>query len=719
MLRAFTCFWITLLATQPAVGAAEAEAEIHGRVEGGGGIAVEHARVTAVAGGVGVFSDSHGRFRLNGCELPCSLVVTHPRFHALELAVERPEPAGLRIVLTAKQQVFEHVDVTASHSIGDVFAPASVASTVVRTEDKVAAPATLTELVEGVAGVAENGQGGIFQVFSIRGVSRHRVLTLVAGVPIFGERRAGVSASFLDPTLMGSVDVLRGPASTYYGSGALGGVVQVFPRVYEGLDLEAGYDSVGDSHYQRIGWGSRSATGRWSLGVAHRTSDNGEAVDGSELNSHFTQVSASLTRSWSAAGLDWEVQAIPAYGHDIGKANSDFPERTTNYPRETHLLLRFGVGSRGDDASKEPWRIGAFIHPNDLVTVDLRQGRRVAEVENEAFDFGVSWQREWSRSDRGSLSGSYGLDVTGRRGVDARERQVDPRDGSVSELSTLDRGAQDEAAAYGTVRWGWGDASLQAGSRLTWQRQKNGGLPSRDDAAWTAFLGYVRPLGAGVELAANLGTGLRFPNLSERFFTGTTGRGGVIGNADLEPEGSFTADLGVRWYGTETFLSAQVFRQRVDDYIERVEVEDDLLTFVNLTSGTIVGLEVEGFHQLAEPWIFAWSGHLFDGEDSSGSPLADVPANRLQVSLEYRRGAWESRLLVQHRASKNDPGAGEMAIPSAQLVSASLGYRLRSDLAVTLRGRNLLDEAYFNSADDKSPLAPGRSIGLSLSWSGS
>ena len=74
--------------------------------------------------------------------------------------------------------------------------------------------------------------------------------------------------------------------------------------------------------------------------------------------------------------------------------------------------------------------------------------------------------------------------------------------------------------------------------------------------------------------------------------------------------------------------------------------------------------------------------------------------------------------MLQHRASKDDPGSGEKSIPSARLVSASLSYRLASGLVLTVRGRNLLDEEYFNSADRKSPLAAGRSIGLSLSWSG-
>ena len=66
--------------------------------------------------------------------------------------VDGPANGELEITLAAKQEVYEHVDVTASRG-GEAFAPESVASTVIKTEDKAAAPATLAELVEGVAGV--------------------------------------------------------------------------------------------------------------------------------------------------------------------------------------------------------------------------------------------------------------------------------------------------------------------------------------------------------------------------------------------------------------------------------------------------------------------------------------------------------------------------------------------------------------------------------------
>ena len=41
---------------------------------------------------------------------------------------------------------------------------------------------------------------------------------------------------------------------------------------------------------------------------------------------------------------------------------------------------------------------------------------------------------------------------------------------------------------------------------------------------------------------------------------------------------------------------------------------------------------------------------------------------------------------------------------------------MREGLELTLAGRNLLDEEYFNSADRRVALSPGRSLGLSISY---
>ena len=301
--------------------AAETPQALAGRVVTAQGTPIEHAHVEIAlsAAGPKVFTGARGQFSLE-CPLPCTLLVGHPRF--LETAVivtpESLAAGELQVTLQAKQAVFERIDVTAERNRTGVFRAPSVASTEIRPEEKAASPTTLVELVEGVAGVAENGQPGLFQVYSIRGVSRHRVLTFVDGIQVTGERRAGAASSFLDPLLMGQVDVLRGPSSTHYGSGALGGVVQIFPRFFEGLTLSTGWEEFGNETWQMIGWGS-SDDGEstqqdgaladddgWSVGWVRRDADDDVVSDGTRQNTHFTQNSATLVRTWRSAERSWE-----------------------------------------------------------------------------------------------------------------------------------------------------------------------------------------------------------------------------------------------------------------------------------------------------------------------------------------------------------------------------------------------------------------------------
>lgn len=690
-----------LLLTLPALAAAfpALGAEIRGRVETDVGAPVNHARVTDRATGHHVLTDATGAFALK-CALPCVLAVTHPWLDAQEIVVK--QGGELRVALEGGHD--EQIVVTASRGVGDTYAPISLPSTLVHTDDRLDAPASLLELVRQAPGVAENGQGGLFQVLSIRGISRQRVATLISGMPVVSDRRAGASASFIDPLLLEGAEVLRGPSSTYYGSGALGGVVQMFPRRSDGWRLQAGYEGFGDESYLAGDWGN----GGWSVGFSRRSRGNDEAADGIESNSHFTQYSTTISRRWRGGALEYEVLAIAGLGRDIGKSNRDFPQRITDYPQETHTLLKFGI------VSDTSWRLHVFVHPNDLRTEALGVGDMFSVVENEALDAGAAFRRDFDLSSH--FKGRVGLDYFGRYGVEARERGRDLVTGVPFAMQTLD-GNQDDAAVYATFDWNWGSGTLQGGSRLVWHRQEDAATPGRDDNGWIGFLGLTQPLAAGLELVANAGTGLRFPSLSERFFTGTTGRGSVIGNPDLRQEDSLNTDVGLRFSGKRVLVSGSLFRTEIDDYIERFDVATDVQSFVNLTSGTIEGVELDGLWHPSRRWQLAWGATRIEGEeDGSGRPLPDIPAHRGRLGLRFRAERWEASLDYEHRSSKNDPGSGERAIAGADLVSAAVELRLNDSARLRLRARNLLDEVYLNSADEKSAAAAGRSFGIGMVW---
>jgi len=682
--------------------AVPADAEVDGKVTTAAGVPVEGARVE-VTDGPATVTGRRGEFAFPEVDPPALLLVTRPRFDdgVVEVAADHTGP--VTVTLVARQEVFDEITISATRDAAGVFQPVSVAATSVQPDEKPAPPSTLEEVIEGVPGVAENGQGGLFQTYSIRGTAGQRILSLLAGARIVTDRRAGVAFSFVDPLLLGTVDVVRGPSSSYYGSGALGGVVQAFPARFDRIRLAAGYGTSGDESYQAAGWGDET----WNLGVAHRQAEDAETPDGERLFSRFEQWSAVLEGFWEVGDdTELELVVVPSAGRDIGKPNREFPERTTLYPEENHLVASLTARKAGS------YRFNLWAHPNELET-RVTEGDALDTVDNESTDFGANAQ--WELDLPAAFAGRVGLDYFGRRGTQATELSFEPFGELVGRTTTLD-GSEDEAAVYGSLRRQVGQATVEGGARFTYIQQDNVGFETQDDTAWAGFVGATVPLAGGFELAANVGTGLRFPSLSERFFTGTTGRGEVISNVDLDPERSVSVDAGVRYFGERLFVAAYAFRNEIDDYIERISIEPGVRTFVNLTSGTLQGLEANGFFQVLPELRFSWDGQYIDGEDDAGDPLSDVPADRVALQADWRRGRWAVQGRLQHRWEKDDPGSGEQAIPSADVLSAAFSYEIREGFRVSFSGENLLDETYFPSADDQAVPAAERSLGLGVVW---
>ena len=303
------------------------EIGIRGRVLTPSGEAVASARIEIPDRGEIMVADDSGAFYLPDVEPPVTLIVSHPGFFGVNVKLEPSDSGPLRVVLQPRSAFEEEVTVVARLP-GPRIAPIGAASSTLDAQEGSTPAATVGALVQSVPSVAPNGQGGLFETYSIRGISRHRITTSISGIRLTSERRAGVSASFVDPFLLGSVDVVRGPASSYYGSGALGGTIDLSSRQFQDWAIESEYATQGNGYLLAGGWGS----GGWSAGFARRHSGNTRAADGTELNSHFTQYSGLVSKIWEGKNRDYQFLLLPAVGRDIGKSNIDFPERNTNYP---------------------------------------------------------------------------------------------------------------------------------------------------------------------------------------------------------------------------------------------------------------------------------------------------------------------------------------------------------------------------------------------------
>ncbi len=219
-------------------------------------------------------------------------------------------------------------------------------------------------------------------------------------------------------------------------------------------------------------------------------------------------------------------------------------------------------------------------------------------------------------------------------------------------------------------------------------------------------------------LRFNLGTDFRFPSLSESYFFGTTPRGRTIGNPDLNPEFSYQGELAADYQAQYFDLQFQVYRQFVDDYIERIDIGNDTLSYKNLSRAEIYGFEVVIDGHIGDHLEWLLSGQWNKGEDDNGEYLADITPQEWLTEWRYSLGEVGLGAVYRYRVGTDDVASPEQAIEDAHLLSLSALWEINHNWSVSLWGKNLLNEQFLLTKDDKSSFGFGRQIGASISYSG-
>ncbi len=598
--------------------------------------------------------------------------------------------------------VIESISVaTTRHRQGE-----TLVSEYVGIDELATATGSISEALALQPSVSLNGQPGLFQTLNIRGLARQRVQSFLNGMRLTSERRGGVSASFLDPLLLGGVEIIQGPASTYYGSGALAGALQLLLREDASPWLSTGFASDGNERNLAAGAGNAN----YSAGIALRQRDDGKTVKGDTKFDRFDQLSAYYQRQFNLDDYSVDWQLIGSKAKDIGKDNSQFPlQRMVLYPEENHLLSQVKLSGTGD------WAARLSLHYQDLLTRETLESRavnqvnqsRVSEVANRSMDIGLTLEDKWQA---GQLSGQYGFDYFGRRGVNARQD-----DFILSRLlgstQSLDDGKENESALFATANRDFNFASVHLGGRWTYFTQGDSKSEKISQSRGSYFLTVRKPLGDW-NLSLSYGTTSRFASLTERLFIGTTGRGEVVGNLRLLPEDSSELDIGIDYQSERLAFELHRFAMDIDDFIERITFDESTLSYRNLLSGDLSGWQYRVALFLSNPWQLALSGQRVTGSSDSENTLIDIPAARHQVDLSYSAPIWSLNMSLRRRLDKKDFGATERVLQAANIGALSFRIDLSDRWQMQAGIENLFDETYFSSADALSTLAIGREFTL-------
>ncbi len=609
--------------------------------------------------------------------------------------------AGLDADMSARSesQRLDGIEVVAKGTASDL--PDTLSTDLVSWRDTPGAPVDVQDLLVRIPGVGATGQNGAFETFSIRGSGGNGILVLLGGMPITAQRRAGVPISFIEPALLGALSVTRGPSTVHFGPGALGGAISIEPHWFDASELLGSYASAGDERMLVAGHGGEA----FSIGVAQRRAEDSQAADGTPLNTSYRRDSASLL--WQRAFGDFQLDAslLPSRTTDIGKSNSRFPQRDSTYPEDRHTVAGLHLRHLGGF----DLRLGG--HDQSLLTYNQRPGTPDAWAYIESTDYGLTAQHSWQAD---ALALNAGLEYLGRRGVTG----FDARGTLSNRTFSLRDAREDTWSVFGIADWDMHDAlKLEAGLRASrvGQHQAGARSSSRDEAF---NFGAVWRLDGQQQLSANLASGYRFPTLEERYFSGVTAQGEILGNANLGAEHSLGLDLG---YGLKLGawqLQANLWRTDVDDLIQLFEFAPGVNGYTNIGEARLHGFELSLGWQASEALQLNASSAVVRSKNRlTGEPLYGAAPLTYTLDARYAVGPGSLGLLYQHRASMRRPGFEEVERPAVDLLDLDYSLPLGERWSLQLYARNALDANYFATADELSARAPERSIGFNLRWS--
>jgi iron complex outermembrane receptor protein len=555
-------------------------------------------------------------------------------------------------------------------------------------------------------------------------------LILIDGARVTSERRAGPSATFLNPDVIEGIEVARGPGSVAYGSDAFGGVISVRTRTVAPLApfiaRVTATGGLGIPDYRLGAELSKGFAEGGALFAAHtRKADDYDAPDGGVFNSGYGdrgflgRVTYQIGQGLLSAG--WQSD----FGRDIERPRNNSRVVRFFYPTEDSHRLTVSYDVR--DLAGFSRLLFTVFHGSYAQITDQDRfatataGRSIERADVSSKDFQV---RSNAERRYGAARLEMGVDLNGRyglRALDVFERYA--LDGDLDDTTTnvaVDGARRVDVGVYASLDAAVASVlSLAGGVRGDRVSSENrGGFfgdRSTVHGAGSGFVSLSAGSFSGFTTTVQLARGFRDPMLSDRYFRGPSGRGFITGNPDLDPEASVQLDLSVHYTASGTRAAFYLYEYRLRDLIERYQADPDFFFFRNRGRARLRGLEAElqstlGRGLTLESAFQAARGRASDDEAYLDDVAPETFSVQLRKSFAVRTAFAQVRAAIH--AEDTRPGPTERVVPGYTLLDAGAGFSVLPGLDLRLAARNLLNEHYTASQDVRTVSAPGRSVAV-------
>ncbi len=679
------------------------------------------------------------------------------RFGGATFARQATMALGLALTISAEAQVealdtpsaLAPLEVTAgTPAPGDPLMQATDIDVLTSVEKQRREATSLGETLDHINGVQNLSAGNQTGKPVIRGLSGERVQILSNGISVDHQQYGTRHMPNVDPFLSGRIEVVRGASSLLYGSGALGGSVDVQPLALDftedgtprfGGQTLAGYSS--NNEQKNLGWKAHHFGSSWSLnaGIIDRsagriTTPKGEDAFNPDTPSPFQSPAPSDAPAYTDA-LDFtdfdQTNGQLGLGHR--GAFGELRLRYTGWRNEHNFLLpppagnlQPGQGPEGVGQNLENDQLqlsGAFpaggtwqFKPTLSWQNNLRQSNGTGTPRSGLFDGTLELEFDQYTARLVGQHQALGWFDAGRIGIEAKRKEQVSR-GTTALGPT---GEVENLALFAFEERSFGDFRLQTGLRHDWHEtvadagETRGplnftGRDQNDYSATSGSLGAVYSVTESLSLVGNLAGGFRAPSLFELYANGVHAGVAALqqGNPNLDEELSLNADLGLRWRTDALSGKITTYRNQIDDYIFLRDSGDTagngLPIFNNRqTDATLWGVDFEVRGRVTDAVELAATYSVVDSEnDATGEDLTLQPADEITGEATWYlpgSGVVQSpylRLGVRHNASKDAaPGEPFQQFDGAPFGTASTDAYTLTDLSAgfglgTVQGRRV------------------------------
>ncbi|MEL7185276.1 MAG: TonB-dependent receptor [Pseudomonadota bacterium] len=555
----------------------------------------------------------------------------------------------------------------------------------------------------------------------------------------------------LDSLLAERVEIIRGPATLLYGSGAAGGLVNIVDsRVHEqpldtpfsgAIALGASSAIEERSGAFKVDFGSENFVVH--LDAFRRDTDNVEipgfaesallrALEEAEGEEEGEEAFGSIENTSSetdgmAAAFTFMGDA-GYLGVTVSEYNSDYGIPGHHHDEEgeeEEELVSIGLEQRRYDVAGQLNLNGAFEHlkfrvaSNDYGHTEF-EGAEIGTV----FDTdGVDVRVELKHGNWGGFEGAIGMQY---KSIDFS---------AIGDEAFVPSSDTKQVSLFLFEEFGLSDALVFQGSaRVESQDLSADGFTDTDGNAWGLSGGLLWDVNDKISMAFNLALTERHPNSTELYSDGPHlavqryERGSVVlGNGELGKESSTNLDVTLRGRFDSNEFSVTAFLNRVDDYIllSPTALEIDALPVFDYGQSDVelYGFEAEWLVDVMETDNGHLHARLFSdfvyGEEKNGRYLPRIPPLRFGAGLHFSNDKFDTSIEATYFDEQDNVAEGELPTDSYTIVNAEVSYRMTEpDLLLFVRGTNLGNEdarRHSSPLKDIAPL-PGRSIHLGLRW---